>query len=278
MEKQEEFKLPTEISKVSKLPPRDLVILSIPKAGKGTIFGKFTEKYNGIVLDLENGGYDYIAARKLSTYTDQSTTRWESYQNYIKYRKLLLDNKGAYDYLLIDGVSDLDNLSEIGGTLTYMNSIIGKYFNRVKLGNGNFGEKLEFSDPDWRSVLTLPDGGGYQHTRYWFMQQVELFKQIAPYRIWAAHILDKYIKDNGKEEVIGSEISLSGKLKTIFASKVTALAKLVVDEECRYLNFDVQNDSIVAGSRSPELKGKVLISKQLSTGEIETYWDTIYGK
>ncbi len=263
--------LPDEISKVSNTNARDLVVISIPKMGKGTILGALTKEKNGLVLDLEKGGYEFIEARKLSTYTSQETTRWESFQNYIKYRKALLDKKGKYEYLIIDGLTDLDDLSEIGGTLAYMNSIIGKKFNRDVDGN-----KLDFDDPNWKSVLTLPEGAGYSHTRKWFLEQVEIFRQIAPYRIYAAHIADKYIKDNGKEEVVGSEIALTGKLKTIFASKVTALAKLTAEGTERYLNFDVLNESIIAGSRAPHLKGRILISKQDKQGKIETFWNSIY--
>jgi hypothetical protein len=263
--------LPDEISKVSNTNARDLVVISIPKMGKGTILGALTTEKNGLVLDLEKGGYEFIEARKLSTYTSQETTKWESFQNYIKYRKALLEKKGKYEYLIIDGLTDLDDLSEIGGTLAYMNSIIGKKFNRDTGGN-----KLDFDDPNWKSVLTLADGAGYSHTRKWFLEQVEIFRQIAPYRIYAAHIADKYIKDNGKEEVVGSEIALTGKLKTIFASKVTALAKLTAEGTERYLNFDVLNDSIIAGSRAPHLKGKILISKQDKQGKIETFWNNIY--
>ena len=115
----EEFKLPEDIVQVEKqAPPRDLVIIGQPKIGKGTILGEFTKKYNALILDLEKGGYEYIPARKISTYESQNTTRWESYQNYLKIRKLLLENSGKYDYLIIDGLSDLDDLSEIGGTIT----------------------------------------------------------------------------------------------------------------------------------------------------------------
>ena len=270
MEK-EELKLPDEISEVTITAPRDLVILSVPKMGKGTILGKFTETHNALVLDIEKGGYEYIPARKLSSYTSQETSRWEAYQNYLKYRNLLLENKGKYEYLIVDGLTDLDDLAEIGGTMAYMNSIIGKKFNR----NAD-GSKLEFDDPEWKSVISLPDGNGYQHTRKWFMQQVEFFRQISPYRIYAAHIADKYIKDGGKEEVIGSEIAITGKLKTIFASKVTALAKMTADGYDRYLNFNVLNDSIVAGSRAPYLKGSFLISSQNKEGVTTTFWDSIY--
>lgn len=268
------MELPEEITAVTITSPRDLVIISIPKMGKGTILGDLTTKANALVLDLEKGGYEYIAARKLSTYTSHDTTRWESYLNYIAYRKLLIESKGKYDYLIIDGLTDLDDLSELGGTLAYMNSIIGKKFNRKN--SIPDGEKIEYGDPDWKSVLTLPDGAGYQHTRGWFLQQVEFFRLISPYRIYAAHVVDKFIRDGGKEEVVGSEIALTGRLKTIFASKVTALAKLTADGDERYLNFDVLNDSIVAGSRAPYLKGKILISKIDKKGKVETFWDKIY--
>ena len=70
--------------------------------------------------------------RENSTYTSQETSEYESYLNYIKYRNLLLENKGKYDYLIIDGISDLDSLSEIGATFAYMDTIVGKSFNRVE--------------------------------------------------------------------------------------------------------------------------------------------------
>jgi hypothetical protein len=269
-----ELKLPEEITEVKNGNPRDLVVIGQPKIGKGTILGDFTKRYNALILDLEKGGYEYIPARKLSTYVSHETTRWESFQNYIKYRKLLLENIGKYDFLLIDGLSDLDDLSEIGGTLAYQNTIIGKKFNRPN--NDATLEAYKPNDPEWKSVLSLPEGAGYMHTRSWFLQQIEFFRQISPYRIYAAHVADKYVKDNGKEEVVGSEISLTGKLKTIFASKVTALCKLVAEGNERYLNFDVLNDSIIAGSRSPKLKGRILISKKDKHDNLETFWDKIY--
>lgn len=275
--KNPEFVLPDEVRKADKnQSPRDLVVISIPKMGKGTIFGDFTNKYNALVWSLEKGGYESIDAKVLEIHPSQDTTRWEGYQNYVKQRKLLLSNKGKYEYLIIDGLSDLDDLSEIGGTFLYMDTIVGKSFNRID--GLKDGVKLEFGDLKWRSVLTLADGAGYQYTRRWFLEQIELFKQISPYRLYAAHITDKYIKDNGKEEVTGSEIALTGQLKRIFAGRVTAMGKLIADGEERYLNFDVLNDSILAGSRLPRLKGKILISKMEKDDIIKTYWETIYNK
>lgn len=64
------------------------------------------------------------------------------------------------------------------------------------------------------------------------MQQIEAAFEVKsrPYRIFAAHVSDKLIRDNQREEVVGAEIALTGKLKTIFASKVTSLAN---DDEIR---------------------------------------------
>lgn len=274
-EVEETIDLPNEVTDVeTDKPPRDLVIVGIPKIGKGSILGDFTTKYNALVWGLEKGGYEYIKARKLENYTTQETTRYEAYQNFIRQRKALLDNKGKYDYLIIDGLSDLDDLSEIGGTLLYMGTIIGKAFNRV--GGIKDGEKLPYGHPDFRSVLTLADGAGYQYTRKWFLEQVEIFKQISPYRIYAAHVADKYIKENGKEEVTGTEIALTGQLKRIFSGKVTSMAKIIADGDERYLNFEVLNDSILAGSRAPKLEGKILISNKEKNGKIVTFWDKIY--
>src|SRR5688572_30463020 len=130
--KKAEFVLPDEVTEVKEnQPPRDLVVVSIPKMGKGSIFGPFTREFNALIWGLEKGGYEYIPARKMEVYPSQDTTRWEGYQNYVKQRKLLLTNKGKYDYLIIDGLSDLDDFSDIGGTFMYMDTIIGKAFNRV---------------------------------------------------------------------------------------------------------------------------------------------------
>lgn len=269
-----EFELPDNVIKATGKNARDLVILSVPKAGKSTLFGKFTEQYNGLVLSLEKGGYEFITARKMEIYPTQDENLEEAFFNYIKIRKLLLENKGKYEYLLIDGLSDLDVLSELGGTYAYMDSVLGQKFNRVN--NIPNGEKLKYGDPKFKMVTSLPDGAGYNHTRTWFLQQIEFFRQIAPYRIYAAHVADKYIRDNQKEEVIGSELFLTGKLKNIFASKVTALAKLTADGDKRILNFDVANESVIAGSRDPKLAGKIEISEKTEEGEIITHWNKIY--
>jgi hypothetical protein len=263
--------LPDQITEPTSVNPRDLVITSIPKMGKGTILGALSREKNALVFDLEKGGYEFIPARRVSIYETNETSFEEAYVKYIEYRNELLKSKGKYEYLIIDGLSDLDRLSEYGGTVLYMNSIIGKNFNK----NPKNGEVYPMSSSEYKSVLSLPNGGGYAYTRKWFLDQIDFFSQISPYRIYAAHVQDKYINNNGKEEVSGSEISLTGKLKSIFASKVTSLCKLIADGNKRYLSFEVDSDNVIAGSRAPHLFGKILIS-EMKDGELKTYWETIY--
>lgn len=268
------FVLPDEITKSTGDAPRDLVIISQPKLGKSCIFGDFSVKYNSLVLNLEKGGYEYIDAKKMDIHGNELTSETEAFFNYIKVRNLLLKAKGKYDVLLIDGLSDLDKMSELGGTLAYMDTIIGKKFNRADKG---LGKKLTPDHPNFKSVLTLGDGAGYKHTRDWFMDQFRIFREISNYRVYAAHIADKYIKDKTRDEVIGQELLLTGKLKNIFATKVTALGKLIADGNKRFINFEVLNDSIIAGSRAPFLKGKILVSS-LEEDKVETFWENIYSK
>ena len=272
MTEKTEFLLPDEIVKSKDCAPVDLVIISQPKMGKSSIFGDFTLHNNAVVLSLECGGYQYIDARKIEIYDSNETTYFEAFKNYMGMRDALLKNKGKYEFLLVDGLSDLDALSVLGGTYDYMQTAIGKAFNK----DAKTGEIYKFGDERFKLVTVLPDGNGYQHTRNWFMKQIDIFRQIAPKRIFAAHIQDKLLRDGGKEEVSGSELALTGKLKTIFAAKVTALGKLVADENKRYLNFQVQNDGIIAGSRSPHLKDKILISEMGKDNKLVTHWDSIY--
>ncbi len=97
------------LATVLKVNQRDLVLVGIPKIGKGTILGAFTREQNAIVLDMEKGGYEYIDARKISTYEDDLSSDWDSFASYIKWRNLLLEDPGKYEYLIIDGLSDCGN-------------------------------------------------------------------------------------------------------------------------------------------------------------------------
>lgn len=271
------FELPDEIVKSTGMAPRDLIIISPPKMGKGTILGALTRQVNGIVFDLEKDGYEYIDARKVSIYKNGNESFLEAYHNYVEYRDLLLTNKGKYDFLIIDTITALDEISEYGGTMYYMyNTVQGQYFNREMDKGRPTGRIYKLGDPEFKTVHDIGEGFGYRWSRQWFLDQIDIFTQISPYRIYAGHIADKIMATKGQtQEVTGIEIALTGKLKRIFASKVTTLSKMISDGSKRLLSFEVDGDNIVAGSRAPHLSGQIVISEKTNDG-ITTYWDSIY--
>ncbi len=108
------------------------------------------------------------------------------------------------------------------------------------------------------------------------MEQIGIFNEIAPYRIYLAHVKDNLIKNAQNEDVRTKEINLTGKLKNMMAVKVSTMAKLIAEGDKRYLSFMVDNDDIIAGSRVPHLQGQILISEKNEKDEIVTYWSKIY--
>jgi hypothetical protein len=270
-----EFKLPEEITPIKETNPTDLIIISVPKTGKTNILAELTKQENAIIFNLEKGGVDYVSGKFINIYPSATTSFEEACENYKGYRDMLLKNKGKYKYLVVDSLTALDEMSEVMGTYYYMYSVPqGKNFNR----NLKTGEPYKFGTEEFKLVTTLPEGYGYRYTREWFLQQIAFFSEMAPYRIYAGHVKDKLIKNSQDEQVTGSEINLTGKLKNILSTRMSSLCKLVADGDKRYLSFEVDSDNIIAGSRVPYLTGQILISEKTSKGDIKTYWENVYKK
>jgi hypothetical protein len=267
-----EFKLPDSITEVKEINPTDLVIISVPKTGKSTILAELTKQKNGIIFNLEKNGTDYLSSRCINIYDDSITSFDEAMEVYKGYRTQLLKEKGKYDYLIVDSLTALDEMSNLMGTYYYMHSVPqGKNFNR----DPKNGETYKFGDDRFKMVTELGEGYGYKHTRKWFLDQMGIFNEIAPYRIYTGHVKDTLIRNDQNEEVTGKEINLTGKLKSLLAVKVSTLCKLIADGDKRYLSFEVDNDNIIAGSRVPHLQGQILISEKVD-GKIITHWDKIF--
>ena len=56
-----EIKLPTEIEEPTRVNPKTMLIYAIPKAGKTTVLAQLPDS---LLIELEPGGADYVAARK----------------------------------------------------------------------------------------------------------------------------------------------------------------------------------------------------------------------
>lgn len=253
--------------------PKDLIIYASPKAGKTTIIASLTNKLNGraVILNLEKGGTDYLSGYFLNCYENLADGYDEAFKNYKSYLEYLKKNIGEVDYLAIDNLSVLDEWADIAGTYFYMQTTQGKKFNRDEKG-----VIITHKSPEWKSVTTLGEGTGWRFPREWFMSQVQEIMNLVPYRIWIVHIKDKFIKDTVTQEtIIGSEMNLTGKIKNMLAARVSTISKLIAEGDKRYLSFENDNDSLIAGSRAPHLTGRILISDKVGD-VIETYWENVY--
>lgn len=263
-----------EFSKVKEVDPKDLVIYAQPKLGKTTICADLTKKLEGkaVIFGLEKGGTDYLEGYFLNCYKNSSDGYTEAIANYKAGKKWIRENRDKIDYLIVDNLSILDDWADIAGTYYYMSTTQGKNFNRDNKTNIQFTH----THPEWKSVTTLGDGMGWRYPRDWFMSEIEDIMSLVNYRIWIVHVKDKFIKDTVlNETIVGAEMALTGKLKSMLASRVSTICKLVSDKDKRYLSFDNENESLIAGSRAPSLTGRILISDK-KDGEIITYWENIY--
>ncbi len=263
---------------------KDLLVYSNPKVGKSTIIAELTQKLGGkgLVVSLEKGGYDYLSGNIFDCYEDDKKTFNDAYGRYRYILKELEAGRVKADYLIFDTITSLDEWSLIAGTYTYMSTVQGKLFNTEKLADGSYRKNVDGSlfrykhtDINWRYVTELGEGHGWRWPREWFMNQIKLFQSLAPYRIYVAHIKDKYTGKQGDDFITTHEVNLTGKLKSILTANVTSIAKLVPEGNKRYLSFETPDENTIMGSRAP-LKGKILISEQMEDDSIKTYWENIY--
>jgi hypothetical protein len=265
--------LPDEPTPASFPPPADIIIAGFPKCGKSTALADLSLKRNALILDLDPGdGYAYLTAKKIGV---KGKTKYETYKNYLAVREALIQSPGKYDFIIIDSLSELNELAVIGGTYSYMQSPQSKKgFNRNLEGKAYTPD-----DPQWKGVDELPEGYGYRYIREWFTNQINIFRSVAKYRIYVTHFLDKTITPETvtEAELNTRQLNLIGKLKFIFPINVTSICAFKVKGNERYLSFEFDSDSPIVGSRDPRLQGEILISKK-DGDKIETYWEKVYGQ
>lgn len=262
------MELVTEIRKPVNINPRMQIIYSVPKAGKTTLAAALE---NHLILELETGGADYVEGRV------QEIKKPSEFNEVLK---LIRESKDKVcDYLIVDTCTKLDEYSEIVGTYQYMDKPQGKKFNRVE---NKPDEKILHTDPRFESVHEIGQGFGYQHSRNvmvnWYDALLNLISLgKVQYIILLAHVKDKFVESKNGDTVEHIELNLTGKVKSIYSSRVDAIGHLKkVGNEC-YINYS-NDGKVVSGGRCSHLNGEILISEKLETGEIKTYWDKIYLK
>jgi hypothetical protein len=263
------MELVTEVRPPKSVNPNMSIIYGVPKSAKTTICSMLP---NHLILELENGGANYITGRI------QEINKASEFNEVLA--KIRDSETKVCDFLIVDSGSKMDDWSEIVGTYNYMNKSQGKKFNRE--GEIPTGVKILHTDPRFETVHSLGEGYGYQHSRQvmidWYDKLAELITLgKVMYIIILAHVKDKSIESKNGDTVEHLEINLTGKVKSIYSSRVDAVGHLKrVNNKC-YLNF-AGDEKVISGGRCSHLNGEILISEKLPDGTIKAYWDKIYLK
>lgn len=243
------------------------IIYSVPKAGKTTVISYLEDH---LIAECEPGGADYVTGR-IQEINDA--------KEWIDFLELLDKTPGPIaEYLIVDSVTKVDEWSEIVGTYRYMKKPQGKGFNRI---NEKGKVKVLTADDDaFESVHEIGQGYGYRYSReVMFMWYDALMKLITDgkfkYIILLAHVKDKFVESRNGDTVEHIDIALTGKVKSILASRVDGIGHLRRENNKVYISYN-NGEKIVSGGRCSHLTGDILLSEKLEDGTIKTYWEKIY--
>lgn len=240
--------LPTEKSVATRKSPKILVLYSKPKVGKTKLL---SELDGCCTLDTEDGTAYFDMVKIPITNAGMIDEVFDAIMEEGRSRAKA-GKKGdelfPYKYIAIDTADELEAMCEISATSKYKAGAIGKTF----LG---------------KSVIELPNGGGYYYLRNELMEKIMLLTKVCKGLIIIAHIKDKTINKEGTEVSV-KELSFTGKISSMICAKADAIGYLYrdKDEAEPMVSFETLEESSIMGSRCPHIAGKTFPFS----------WDKIY--
>lgn len=269
-----------DAEKPASVSPNIIIICAPPKVGKSKITEDLALKFApGKTRVISNDPLGYKARKIKPYYIDILSGRKNHARQLYAVLKHLKDNPISFDFVVIDNLTPIDDLMFYKGTSDYMKSIMGRKFNRVN-------EQVNGPEYDWddkRFVTTVEGLGqnGWHHQRNAMIDLMDNY--FIPISLKTNLILIAHTKDKVKTDALGStldqqDINLTGKLSSIFAGRVNAIAMMKRKGDEAYLSFKHSSKQTNMGSHYSHLQGEVLISKLIDKekDEIETYWENIY--
>jgi len=229
-----EITLPKKIIKATRKSPGKLVIYSSPKTGKTT---QLAALENNLILDLEKGTH-FVDALKIEV---------NSLKELYEVGNTIKKEGKPYKYISLDTATKLEEWCEEYATNLYKQTPIGKNFKG-------------------KSVLELPNGGGYHYLRQAFVFWLHFVTELADNVIFVCHLKDKFISNKRGEEVAAKDLDLTGKIRNIIAAGADAIGYMYRGENSNLRISFTTSDEVVCGSRTKHLAGQ----------DFEFSWDKIY--
>lgn len=225
--------LPTKKVRATDMSPGVLVIYGPPKIGKTSILSELPDC---LTIDIEKG----------ARFLDTMKYECNSFNEVKEVGREIIKQGRPYKYVALDTVTELEAWAEYQATLNYMNSNVGKNFNRNELG-----DQISRGSDSWQSCLTLEWGAGHQWFRQCYKEWLKIIYKLADRIILVGHVRDKVLTTKNKE-VDSKDIDLTGKIKAITCSKADAIGYIYREEDELWVTFQT-DDVITAGTRPKHL-------------------------
>lgn len=230
-------KLPEAPVKASRISPKIAVFYGLPKVGKTEVL---TQLPGCLILDTEGGSEMYDSMRLPITCTADlidvcNAIIAEGEKRYATGKRG--DDLFPYKYIAIDTLDKLEEFAEVSATVKYKNTTIGKNYTG-------------------KSVLELPNGGGYYYVRNELMDLINKVSEVCPRLILITHVKEKLL-DKGGEQVKVNDISLTGKMGSIVCAKADVIGYLyrIAGQPGLKVSFETL-ESTVMGARVKYLAGQ----------------------
>jgi len=248
------IQLPTRENpvKATRIGPKILVLYSLPKTGKTEQLTELAKMADCLIVDTE---------QPHGTDTYETTAMKVDNMAQVMYVPTLITSEGIkrtatgkkgmeafpYQFVAIDTLDAVEDMAEISETVKYKEGTMGKNFKG-------------------RSVLELPNGGGYYYLREGVKDVIEAYSAITPYLILIVHVKEKLIATKEGTEVKVNDISLTGKLSSIVCGKADAIGYMYRTPKGELRVSFQTYDGAVMGARQKYLAGK----------DIQFDWSVIY--
>jgi len=241
------MQLPTEPRKAVRNNPKELVIFGKPKCGKTTTAAELTRSGKWLLLELEEGGADFVEA---------TTIQANSYEEIKEIGEAIKNADFPYEGIIVDTVTKLEELSL---------PLAAKLYKESPMGVNWMGT----------DVRKLPKGSGYLYLRQAYFRLIDYIRKWADNIIFIGHLSDKMIDKSG-EEVSSKELDLTGKISSLMCARADAIAYCYRYENQTILNFK-SSEGVVCGARAGHLKGKeIVIAESDEKGNINYYWNRVF--